>query len=153
MAAYKAGELTGEVVPLRGVPKGDVEMAMRVRQQSPTALTLKAVNPMDGHFVGSLEVTQEAAAEQLAEGGRAAGAPEPSGHRQESESLIQVGHAARPAWSELIAFYKRSISFTLLHVGTCRPAMGTPARQTGQGRRMRLAGKRRMLPRPTAGGR
>ena len=84
VTASKAGELSGEVVPLRGVPKGDVEMAER----TPTALTLKAVNPMDSQFVGSLEVTQEAAAE-LAEGARSSGAPETSGH-QESESLIQV---------------------------------------------------------------
>ena len=92
VTASKAGEHTGEVMPLRGVPKGDVEMAaLRERQQPPTALTLKAVNPMDGHFVGSLEVTQEAAAE-LAEAGRSPAVTETSGH-QEAESLIQVRSA------------------------------------------------------------
>ena len=83
VTASKSGEHSGEVVPLRGVPK-DVEMSLH--EQSPTALTLKAVNPMDGHFVGSLDVTQEAAAELA--GAARTGTADTSGHR--SESLIQV---------------------------------------------------------------
>ena len=84
-------EKAGESMPLKeGTPHArDVEMAVRAPQAtSPRTLALKATNPMEDHFVGSLGAALEAA------GGRAEYSSVANDAGDETDGLIQVLYLA-----------------------------------------------------------